>query len=91
MPASDFESGELIITGEDTVEIHLRDIPHHVECHFKKVPAPPPCDPHHHHHHHHDKLEWEVQKTSHHHHYKYRLIISWKVAGVREILWLANF
>jgi hypothetical protein len=97
-----FESGELIITGDDAVEIHLNDIPHHVSVHFKKKPHPSPCDHHGHHHHHdddnddddhdherHDKLEWEIQRS--HHNQKYRLIIKWKVSSVREILWLADY
>jgi len=90
-----FECGELIVSGADTIEIYLQNLPHHVECHFKKKPVPAPCDhscdDDDHNHHRHDKLEWEVQRFHHNFAHKYRLVIKWKVSGVREILWSANF
>lgn len=87
-----FENGELVVMGHNTVEIHLHSLPRQTEVKFKKLPDPSPCDhPHHHHHHHHDKLDWEVVRIHHHHTFKYSLVITWDVKSVREIMWSVNY
>jgi hypothetical protein len=75
------QQGELTVTGHDRVEVPLRGLPSKVEAHFKDHDIMIPCNPHHH-----DELECEVH-SSVHHHTKFVLKISWRVTGVREIVW----
>jgi hypothetical protein len=75
------QSGELTVTGHDHVEIPLQKLPSKVEAHFKDHSIPVPCNPHHR-----DELEYEVH-SSILHHAKFVLKISWRVTGVREIVW----
>lgn len=88
MRTKEEQGGELIVTGHDKVEIHLKDFPHKVDVVFKHKHEPPPCDSHHHHLH--DRLEWEVHRNYSHHH-AYTLIIKWHVSEVREIMWFAYY
>ncbi len=74
------QSGELIVTGEDKVEIVLRGEPAQVAVKFKDTCVIVPCNPQHY-----DDLEYEVVK--HHHKHHYTLVIRWNVSGVREIVW----
>lgn len=77
------QSGEITVTGYDHVEIPLQKLPSKVEVHFKDHDVVIPCNPHHH-----DELEYEIHSNSHnHHHNKFVLKISWRVSGVREIVW----
>jgi len=76
------QSGELIVSGKDQVEIHLSGMPREVKCHFKDLQVcPAPCDIHHV-----DSLEYQVHHSIRHHS-KYVLRINWSVSSVREIVW----
>lgn len=86
------QRGDLTVSGHNEIEIHLQDLPHHVDVRFKPKHEPPPCDHGHHHHHHHhghdhDHLEWDIKRS---HRHTYILIIKWKVRGVREIVYLVS-
>ena len=89
-PNPQFQSGTLVVTGHDKVEISLHDVPRHVEVHFKKLPEPAPCD-HSPHEHRHNRLKWSVHKSHRHHSHTYHLVIKWDVTCVREIVWLVNY
>ncbi len=78
------QSGELIVTGKDKVEIPLRKFPSHVTVEFKDNCLIIPCNPLHH-----EELTFEIVK--HHHHHHHTLVISWSVSNVREIVWNAYF
>jgi hypothetical protein len=85
------ESGQLTVTGRDSIEIDLRG-----------MPAPSPCDhrPHHEHEQHeyhehdddkhspNDKLEWRINRSMRG---KCKLTISWRVYSLREILWSISY
>jgi len=80
------QSGELIVTGQDSIEVTLKSMPSRTHVHFKDHdPEIPPCNPHHY-----DELDWEV-------HYSnkvasnYVLRISWNVSSTREIKWVAYY
>lgn len=78
------QSGELIVTGKEEVEIPLRNFPSYVKVTFKDHCIVVPCNPQNF-----DELEWEVIKHCHKDHYK--LHIKWNVTGVREIVWTVYF
>jgi hypothetical protein len=88
------QSGELLVTGKDSVDIELRDHPDEVEVKFIDDIVIVPCD-----HHHHDNLQWEVRRlhrtgrqvTKHHRKHFYVLTITWQVTGVRKICWEACY
>jgi hypothetical protein len=75
------QSGELIVTGKDSIHIPLERLPAEVKVRFKDVYDIVPCNPHNV-----DTLEFEVHSTNTHHH-RFVLIIRWDVSGVREIVW----
>jgi hypothetical protein len=83
------QSGELVVTGKDKVELQLgHRHPDSVSVKFKGGHAHVPCNPKHH-----DELRWEI-KTHHsheHHHTEYVLVISWYVTDVRTIEWVAYY
>lgn len=84
-PGEIMQSGELIITGQDQVEIVLKRKPSDVIVKFKHIHHNiVPCNPHHH-----DDLEWEIDRVHRHHHHQevYVLIIKWNTSSVREIVW----
>lgn len=83
------QNGELVVIGNDQVEIPLQDLPHRVEVFFKPKHEPPTCEHGHHHHHHHDHVEWEVERRRHGH--TYVLEIKWRVHDVREIVWSVSY
>jgi hypothetical protein len=77
------QSGELVIIGQNQVNIYLKDMPAKVTCKFKHegyemVPCNP-CNA--------DCLEFEVcyQRGS------FVLKIKWKVSSVRDIIWAAYY
>lgn len=78
------QSGEIIVTGNDEVEIPLRTFPSYVKVAFKDHCVVVPCNPQNF-----DELEWEA--TKHHHKDHYVLNIKWNVTGVREIVWTVYF
>ena len=75
------QSGELTVTGHDHATITLQGRPEKVTVHFKDNVIPAPCNPHHH-----DELKYSVHHNDFHHG-GYTLKISWRVSGVREIVW----
>lgn len=79
--------GNLVVTGCSKVVIHLQDLPHNIEVHFKHN-NPVPCDskPIKH-----DKLSYVVRKHYGNCKSRYTLTIKWKVHGIREIFWNAYF
>lgn len=77
----DAEFGELFVTGEDSTEILLPQLPRVIEVKFRHEHHHIPCD------HHHDKLKYEVARNKH----QYKLIIQWHVSTLREIDWIAYF
>jgi len=72
------QSGELIVTGEDSLHIPLDRNPAKVKVDFKDEVDMVPCSPHNV-----DSLEFTV----HDHKNKFVLIIRWSVTGAREIKW----
>jgi hypothetical protein len=79
------QQGELTVTGTDKVSIPLHKFPSEVHARFKHDLEVVPCNPHHA-----DTLEFDV------HHSNttlsgFVLVISWSVAGVREIVWRASY
>jgi hypothetical protein len=93
------QSGVLTVTGEGTTALLLRGWPREVIVTFKPDRDPVPCE---HHHHHHDHLSFEIEhedeephvhnRPGHHHHdRKFYLEINWKVAGLREIVWVVVY
>lgn len=79
------QSGELIVTGKDSIHIPLDRLPSEVKVHFKDEYELAPCNPHNA-----DWLEYAVHSsiTSRS---GYVLIIKWDVSGVREIKWHAAY
>lgn len=75
------QSGELIVTGKDSIHIPLNHMPAEVKCRFKTDIEMVPCNPHHV-----DWLEATVH-TSNTCHSGLVLLIKWHVEGVREIVW----
>ena len=76
------QSGELIVTGVNSLHIPLDRIPAEVKVHFKDELDMVPCNPHNA-----DYLEYSVHTNHTSHHHKFVLIIKWSVSGVREIKW----
>jgi hypothetical protein len=72
------QKGELTVTGHDYAVIPLRGAPSKVAAHFKDHETLVPCNPHHH-----DELECEAHANNG----SFVLTISWRVTGVREIVW----
>lgn len=79
------QSGELVVSGKDSLNIHLKGLPKKVSVHFVDDCDLVPCNPHHV-----DFLEYEVH-VSHTHHHGFTLVINWHVSGVREIKWSAHY
>lgn len=79
------QSGELIVTGKNSIHIHLAKLPGEVKVYFKDECDITPCNPHHV-----DSLEYEVHASNTHHH-GFVLVINWNVSGVREIVWRASY
>lgn len=94
-------SGELLVTGQDTIEIDLKDgelLKVHVV--FKDDATVVPCDPKHF-----DELDWTIcgprvslweefidcLLDSHSHHEHNILTIKWNVSGTRTISWVAFY
>jgi hypothetical protein len=75
------QSGELTVTGHDHAIIPLRGMPAKVTVHFEDHIIPIPCNPHHH-----DELHHAVHRSNEHHS-GFVLRISWRVSGVREVIW----
>jgi hypothetical protein len=80
------KSGELIVTGENSLHITLDQLPAEVKVYFKEDVCMVPCNPHTL-----DILEYEVHTIKHHNHNNYVLIIRWSVSGAREIEWHVAF
>jgi len=88
------QSGELLVTGKDSVDIELHDHPDHVDVEFIDDVVVVPCD-----HHHQDHLEWEVRRVhhvarasvKHHRKHHYVLTIKWHVTGIRKIKWTVAY
>lgn len=76
------QSGELFVTGQDSLTINLSDYPSQVKVHFKDQCKVVPCNPHHN-----DNLEWEVVHNPHSLLKDFMLKITWDVSDVREIVW----
>lgn len=76
------QAGELVVTGEDKVEIPLlhNNKPKRVIVKFKDHCVIVPCSPSHY-----DELDWEIKHD--HDKNSYILVILWKVSGVRIIKW----
>jgi hypothetical protein len=90
-------SGELIVTGEDCIELKLKSHPVKVIVAFKDDCKIVPCNPQHS-----DELNWDLEADPHHRHpvsgkkhtHKHTpfiLNISWRVSGVRTIFWAVYF
>ena len=79
------QQGELTVVGHDSATIRLHGLPAKVECKFKDHVVPIPCNPHHH-----DELEAEVHHSNTHHG-KFVLKITWRVSGVREVVWRVSY
>jgi hypothetical protein len=80
------QSGELIVTGENSITIPLSGFPVEVHAKFKDCgPEAVPCDPGNV-----DFLSCDVH-TSNTHHSGFVLVISWSVSSVREIVWHAGY
>jgi hypothetical protein len=78
------QQGELTVTGHDHAIIPLHRRPSRVEAYFKDTNVPVPCNPHHF-----DELRYDVH-VSNQHASGFVLKISWRVSGVREIVWRAH-
>jgi hypothetical protein len=72
------QSGELIVTGKNSIHIPINKFPSEVKCRFKDEFATIPCNPDDA-----DRLEYEVLVNN----TTFTLHIKWKVTGVREIKW----
>lgn len=72
------QSGELIVTGKDRVDIKLHHQPNHITARFGDNCEPIPCDPRDF-----DFLEYEL----HHIDGRFVLRITWDVAQMRTIFW----
>jgi hypothetical protein len=75
------QSGELIVTGKNSIHVPVNKFPSEVKCRFKDEFAAIPCNPDDA-----DRLEYEIivsttTPTT------FTLFINWKVTGVREIKW----
>lgn len=80
------QSGELVVSGKDKIQIRLTGLPVKVDAYFSDNCEPVDhCGTHHT-----DQVEYEIH-TSHTHHHTYLLVISWNVAGVREVKWTAYY
>jgi len=79
------QSGELIVSGKNSLHIPLERVPAEVKCYFKDEFEVVPCNPHQV-----DELEYEVH-TSNTLRSGFVLIIKWNVSGVREINWQVSF
>lgn len=78
------QSGELIVTGNNTIEISLHQFPSAVNVEFEVTcPEPVPCDPGSV-----DYLEYETFTLTDG---SVVLAISWAVSSVREIKWNASY
>lgn len=77
------QSGDIIVTGKDHIEIKLKRFPSYVKVVFKDHCVIVPCN-----HQNFDHLEWEVFQNDDG---CIKLHISWHVTGVREISWHAYF
>lgn len=75
------QSGELIVTGQNSIQIPLQKMPAEVKAQFKDEVDMTPCNPHNA-----DYLEYDVH-TSNTVRSGLVLIISWSVSSVREIVW----
>lgn len=83
MKQEEIMSGEILVVGNDSIQIDLRrrGKPDTVLVEFKDSPHHHPCNPHH------DKLEWEI----HNRHHKLVLVIKWNVQSARTIIWAVSF
>jgi len=79
------QSGELTVTGKNSIQIPLEHIPTEVKVHFKDHFVMVPCNPQNA-----DSLEYEVHTTNKHHNH-FVLIIKWNVSSVREVVWHVAF
>jgi hypothetical protein len=79
------QSGELTVTGKNSIHIPLEHLPAEVKVYFKDDCEVVPCNPHHV-----DRLEYEVH-TNNKHHMHFMLIVKWDVSDVREIVWHVSF
>lgn len=74
------QSGELIVTGENKVEINLKSYPSFLNVRFANNCVVVPCNSSNF-----DELEYEVLLRKHH----FVLVIKWKVTGIRNIIWVS--
>jgi len=72
------KSGELDVTGINSISISIDKFPSEVKCHFVGDCVVVPCNPADA-----DVLEFDVVATS----TSFNLVISWSVSGVRKIKW----
>lgn len=78
-------SGELIVTGKNSIKIPIERFPSEVRCYFKDEFEVLPCnagDV--------DFLEYDVH-TSNTHLTGFILVIRWSVSGAREIKWQVSY
>lgn len=84
------QSGELVVTGKDKIEILLgHHRPHKVHVKFKGGHNHVPCNPQHC-----DELMAQIKHHHlyhHEHHNEYVLAISWHVTDVRTIEWFVHY
>jgi hypothetical protein len=79
------QKGELQVSGKDKIKIDLHGFPREVKVEFAGEDFVIPCNPHHH-----DFVEFEVHASNHTKH-GFILIISWDVAGVRQVNWSVHY
>lgn len=75
------QSGELIVTGTNSITIQINTLPAEVKVHFKDHIVMTPCNPQNE-----DSVEYEIHTTNTSNS-KFVLIIKWSVSSVREISW----
>lgn len=71
-------SGNLIVSGKDSIKIALEDEPKYVTVEFEGDCNVMPCNPKHY-----DQLTWRLEDL--------KLIIEWDVSNIRHIAWTVRF
>jgi hypothetical protein len=76
------QSGEIVVSGQDSLEVILHKKPKCVKLYFKDDCNVTPCNPVHF-----DSLTYSIEKNV----CKYILKIDWNVASIRTIVWHIHF
>lgn len=76
------EKGELLVIGNDHIEIQLQGRPDETRAHFTGQETITPCNPIHF-----DSLSSHVVQKGN----QFYLVITWSVSNVREIKWEADY